>query len=207
MGVFMDDQVLNDRVLNIVTEGDQKGFLKSMHYHRYEPTPYSALDELFRHYEVKSSDRVVDFGCGKGRLNFYLHHRFQATVVGIEVNEDFYHEAKENQRNYLKYAKGKDNKIDFHCCLAEEYPIDPRDNRFYFFNPFTIQIFRKVIHHILASYETHEREMELILYYPHEDYIFYLENHTSFELVEEVVLPKLYDKNPNERFLIYRLKY
>jgi len=35
-----------DAVLHIKTVGEQKGFNKSMHYHRYEPTPYSGLDEL-----------------------------------------------------------------------------------------------------------------------------------------------------------------
>ena len=63
-----------------------------MHYHRYEPTPYSGLDELLNQYEIRSSDRIVDFGCGKGRLNFYMHHKCGALAVGIEMNEEFYKE-------------------------------------------------------------------------------------------------------------------
>ncbi|MDF4755841.1 proline racemase family protein [Vibrio parahaemolyticus] len=82
-----------DAVLNIKTVGEQKGFNKSMHYHRYEPTPYSGLDELLNQYEIKRSDRVVDFGCGKGRLNFYMHHKCGASAVGIEMNEEFVHES------------------------------------------------------------------------------------------------------------------
>ena len=74
-----------DAVLHIKTVGEQKGFNKSMHYHRYEPTPYSGLDELLNQYEIRSSDRIVDFGCGKGRLNFYMHHKCGASAVGIEL--------------------------------------------------------------------------------------------------------------------------
>ncbi|CAH2716807.1 hypothetical protein BACCIP111895_03995 [Neobacillus rhizosphaerae] len=196
-----------DKLLNIKTRGEQQGFHKSLHYHRYEPTPYSALEELFRHYEVESSDRVVDFGCGKGRLNFYIEYFFHASVVGVEMDGTLFQAAVENRGSYVRRTKNSLDKIQFHCCLAEEYEIDSRDNRFYFFNPFSIQVFRKIVNNILLSVEESERNIELVLYYPSEDYIYFLENHTSFELKREVQLPYLYEHNPNERFLIYRLEY
>ena len=194
-----------DKLLNVTTTGYQEGFNQSFHYHRYEPTPYSALEILFNQYGCKSSDRVVDFGCGKGRLNFYIHYFFQATVVGIEMNDTFYQEAIENRSRYLQKTKYRNGNLLFQCCLAEEYPIHPLDNKFYFFNPFSIQIFMKVINNILRSVEKDERDIDLILYYVSEDYIYYLENDTSFELKQEVILPDLYEQNSNERFLIYRL--
>ncbi|MEC1522487.1 methyltransferase [Neobacillus niacini] len=202
----MKEQYYDD-LLNIRTGGDQKGFNKSFHYHRYEPTPYSALELLFKNYELKSTDHIVDFGCGKGRLNFYIHYLFQASVAGVEMNETLYEEAVENQTSYLKKYKSAKGKIQFHCCLAENYEIAPLDNRFYFFNPFTIPIFWKIINNIIASVEKYKREVDVILYYPSEDYIYFLENHTLFELKEEVHLPGLYEHNQNERFLIYSLSY
>ncbi|MEH7393098.1 SAM-dependent methyltransferase [Bacillus sp. JJ1503] len=192
-----------DGLLNIRTCGDQKGFNQSFHYHRYESTPYSALDLLFNQYELKSSDRLVDFGCGKGRLNFFTNYLFHSTAVGVEMNEGYYAEALENLQRYGKKFKNRKDDIHFHCCLAEEYEIDPADNRFYFFNPFSIQIFMKVINNILLSVEKCKRNIELILYYPSEDYTYFLENQTAFELTKEVLLPES-KHNPNERFLIYR---
>src|SRR4051794_11285716 len=126
-----------DKLLNIKTRGEQQGFNKSVHYHRYEPTPYAALEELFRHYNVKSNDYIVDFGCGKGRLNFYIHYFFAASVVGIEMNEALFQDAIQNRKSYTK--KNNKEKIKFLCCLAEEYQVTDLDNRFYFFNPFSIQ--------------------------------------------------------------------
>jgi SAM-dependent methyltransferase len=196
-----------DELLNIKTRGDQKGLNKSLHYHHYEPTPYNALEKLFNKYELKSSDRIVDFGCGKGRLTYFVNYLCNASVVGVEMNEAFYQEAVENRNSYLKKNKNRKDKIHFHCCLAEEYQIDPLDNRFYFFNPFSIQIFMNIINNILHSVEKSEREVELILYYGSVDYTFFLENYTSFELKEEVILPGLYEHNPCESFLIYRLTY
>ena len=72
--------------------------------------------------------------------------------------------------------------------------FDPRDNRFYFFNPFSVQVFMNVVNNILLSVEAVEREMDIILYYPSEDYIFFLENQTAFELKREIRLPGLMRK-------------
>jgi SAM-dependent methyltransferase len=193
-----------DKLLNIKTRGEQQGFNKSVHYHRYEPTPYAALEELFHHYNVKSNDYIVDFGCGKGRLNFYIHYFFAASVVGIEMNEALFEEAIQNRKSYIK--KNNKDKIKFLCCLAEEYQVTDLDNRFYFFNPFSIQVFRKVLNNILLSVEKSPREIELVLYYPSADYIFFLENDTAFELKGEVLVPLVSQHNPNERFLIYQLQ-
>ena len=192
-----------DKLLNIKTRGDQQGFHKSLHYHRYEPTPYSALEELFRHYQINHDDYIIDFGSGKGRLNFFLHYFYGVHVVGVEMDEDLYHEALLNQKRYIK--KNGKGKIQFVRCFAEEYEISPLDNRFYFFNPFSIQVFRKVVNNILRSLEDTPRDVELVLYYPSEDYIYFLEHETAFEQKMEVVLPYVYENNPNERFLIYRL--
>lgn len=192
---------MNDETLNIKTEKVQKGSDESPHYNRYEPTPYSALEILFDHFELRSNDRVVDFGCGKGRLNFFIHHHFGSTVTGIEMNEFFYKEALKNRSRYSKKLKGSEDRIHFHCCLAQDYVIDPLDNVFYFFNPFSIQIFINVVNNISHSVETAEREVKLVLYYVSEDYVFFLENQTAFKLEKEIILPG----NAYDKFLIYSL--
>jgi hypothetical protein len=121
------------------------------------------------------------------------------------MNESFYNEALINQMNYIKKSKKNEGKIHFHCCLAEEYKINPTDNVFYFFNPFSLQVFMKVINNILISVEESPRDIELILYYSSEEYLQFLEYQSSFELKEEVKLPGIYENNPYERFLIYHL--
>ncbi|WP_226528633.1 SAM-dependent methyltransferase [Metabacillus niabensis] len=195
-----------DRLLNIDTDDEQKGFHKSFHYHRYEPTPYQGLEQLFHHYKLTENDRLVDFGCGKGRLPLFVHYLFHIPVVGVEMDLLFYENAVKNRTRYITKTKRNGNQIIFHHCLAEEYPINQADNRFYFFNPFSVQIFMKVVRNILKSVEKRNRKVELILYYAAEDYLFYLDNQTSFVLKEEVKINGLYEHNANERFLIYQLE-
>jgi SAM-dependent methyltransferase len=194
-----------DKLLNINTSG--KGSTNHIdHYYPYEPTPYYALEVLFEHYDVKSTDHFVDFGCGYGRLNFFIHYFYHASVLGIEMNPAFYQKVMDNRDQYAKKTKNRIERIQFNCCLAEEYSIHAKDNRFYFFNPFSVHIFQHVVNRIIRSLEESAREVDIILYYASEDYVFYLQNHTAFELHQEVVLPGIYEKNPYERFLIYRLK-
>lgn len=196
-----------DTLLNIKTGDRQIGFHRSFHYHRYEPTPYAALEELFRQYELESSDRVVDFGCGKGRLNFLVHHLFQSTVIGVEMNDEFYGDCMRNLATYREKTKIRNDAISFRHCLAEDYEINPTDNRFYFFNPFSVQIFIKVINHILLSVESFPRDIEILLYYSSDDYVHFLEDHPLFQLRKEVVLTGEFAKNEYERFLVYGLMY
>lgn len=194
-----------DTLLNIRTGGKHNGFLRDSDYHPYEPTPYQALEILFDNYEVKRTDRIVDFGCGKGRLVFYAHHRFLASAAGVEMNEALYREAMKNRQSYAKKHPVAARDIQFFHCRAEEYGIEPADNRFYFFNPFSVRIFMKIIGNILRSYERAPRELELVLYYPSEAYLFFLQNRTPFQLIDEIALTELYGNHPYERFLIYRL--
>lgn len=202
----MDDQYY-EKLLNIKTSEDQKIFYQSLHYSKYEPTSYSALKILSEQYNFTSKDNVIDFGCGKGRLNFYINHFFDSTVTGIEMNTFFYKEAIDNKRNYFKKHKKKNDKINFINCFAEKYNIHPSNNKFYFFNPFSIHIFMKVIENILISAEEYKRTIDVILYYSSEEYIYFLEDNTPFILFNEIKLPYLYDKNPRESFLVYRLDY
>ncbi|MGN0144213.1 MAG: SAM-dependent methyltransferase [Clostridium sp.] len=197
-----------EKLLNIRTCGEQKVLNESLHYHRYEPTSYSALNTLFSEYTLDNFDSIVDFGCGKGRLNFYIHHFFKSYVTGIEMNHYYYNLSIENKNNYLKHEKlHDDGKIKFLNCMAQDYKIKNADNKFYFFNPFSVQIFISVVNNILDSVDENLRIIDIILYYPSHDYINYLENNTLFSLYKEVFVFPEYSNDYRNKFVIYRLNY
>lgn len=194
-----------DKLLNINTMGNQNWNKASTHNHPYEPTLYVALEELFKNYTLSEDDHIVDFGCGMGRLNFFINHMFNSYVTGVEINEIYFNEALMNKISY-KNKKSKD-KINFVCNLAQQYEISPNDNKFYFFNPFSIQIFSKVIDNILQSYENNMRDMDIIMYYPSNEYLDYLDYKTPFYFEREIQLSSLYENDPKEKFVIYTLKF
>lgn len=194
-----------DKLLNINTIGNQNWKNTSTHNHPYEPTLYVALEELFENYNLSKNDHIVDFGCGMGRLIFYINYYFKSYVTGVEINERYYEEALINKINYVKKNKKSEDKINFECNLAQQYEISTLDNKFYFFNPFSIQIFSKVIDNILESYEENMRDMDIIMYYPSAEYLDFLDYKTPFILNKEIYLKDLYEKDDREKFVIYSL--
>ena len=194
-----------ERLFNIKTTGEQQGFYESHHYNRYEATSYFALETLFKEYTLSSNDCIVDFGCGKGRLSFYINYYYNCKITGIEMNNNYFDICINNKKNYLKNYNKEKNKIEFLNIFAEEYKISSTDNKFYFFNPFSVQLFMKVINNILISLEKSPRDIDLILYYPSDEYIYYLENYTGFLLYKEIELPNLSINDKRQKFSIYRL--
>lgn len=193
-----------EALLNIKTDGFSE-FAPTPHYFRYEATSYKVLELLLEHFPFKKEDRFVDFGCGKGRTLFFIHHFFQITTVGIEMDEILFRHLEANVERYFRRHEGnRDQVILFHG-FAEDYPIDSRETIFYFFNPFSLQIFMQVVHNIIESYLEKRREIFIILYYPTRDYIYFLEQKTPFRLNQEIPVKPYYQSDENERLLIYRL--
>lgn len=189
-----------DRRLGIRTVGLRE-WEGHRHYNRYEATPYEALERLFEVYKFRKGDRVVDFGCGRGRVMFSIHHRFHVPVVGIEAHEKTYAEAVANKSSYRLHAKHIEAPITLKYGLAEHYEVKPDDNRFFFFNPFSHRVFQHVVGNILKSVQASPRTVEVILYYPLPEYKEVLRDY-GFQLINKVTVPGAEDKL--EKFVIYR---
>ena len=191
-----------DKLLGIETGGFGEWIYQTVHYNRYEATPYEALDKFFEEYQFTEKDRVVDFGCGRGRVAFYIHNHFHIPVTGVEVMEKTYEQAIRNKAAYMKLNQHIKAPIHFHHGAAEDYELEPADNRFYFFNPFSIQVFKEVVGNILGSVRENKRSVDIILYYPMQEYERFLKNSTPFRLIKQIRLP---DKEDDyEKFLVYR---
>lgn len=191
-----------EQLLNIRTSG-MREWKNQTHYNRYEATPYKALDELFKTYRLNKTDGVVDFGSGRGRVSFYIHNRFKVPVTGVEVNDKTFEEALDNKVSYRHKAKHIDAPIRFDFALAEQFEVDETDNKFYFFNPFSVEIFKKVVGNILKSVEKEKRTIDIILYYPTARYKEFISKNTPFKLLNKVRVPGAQDRK--EKFIIYRL--
>ena len=52
---------------------------------------------LFTH--RKKTDVFVDYGCGMGRLNFYIEKRYSLSSTGVEYSPVYYEKALENKKH------------------------------------------------------------------------------------------------------------
>lgn len=193
-----------DRNLHIRTVGLREWGKEANKYNRYEATPYAALEQLCETYSFNEGDQLIDFGCGRGRVAFYIHDRFNIPVTGVEAHDTTFEEALINEEMYRKSRAHLDAPLLFEFALAEQYDVADDYNKFFMFNPFSVHIFKKVITNIVKSHERHPRTIELILYYPMNDFIHYLRTRTSFELINKIKV-RNGEHGSYGRFEIYRL--
>ena len=169
------------------------------YHHPYEPTPYSVLERLADSGLIGKEDVVLDYGCGKGRVGFFLSCQVKAKTIGIEYDARIYGSALENR----KTAKAK---AAFVLTRAEECEVPAEVNRCYFFNPFSAEILHKVMARILESWYAHPREIFLFFYYPADEYISYLMTVDELEFYDEIECDDLFEGNdPRERVMIFQL--
>ena len=171
------------------------------YHHPYEPTPYCVLERLVGSGFFGKDDVVLDYGCGKGRVGFFLSYRTKATTIGIEYDDRIYKSALENQKTTISRVKP-----DFVLTKAEEYEVPMDVNRCFFFNPFSVEILHKVMARIIKSWYAHPREVFLFFYYPADEYISYLMTVDELEFFDEIECDDLFEGNdPRERIMIFQL--
>ena len=189
-----------DAALRIQTCGRDEWGADAYH-HPYEPTDYCVLERLAKSGFFGEGDVVLDYGCGKGRVGFFLSYRTKAKTIGIEYDERIYQGALENRKTTISRVKP-----DFVLTRAEEYEVPPDINRCYFFNPFSVEILHKVMARICDSWYENPREMFLFFYYPADEYISYLMTVDELEFYDEIECDDLFAGNdPRERIMIFQL--
>lgn len=100
-----------------------------------ESTRYIALKEIFKDIDIKSGDKFIDVGCGKGRVLAFVHSIAKdCDVTGIEFNPEV-----------ASYAKNwSDKKENITVINGDAFNINCDDyNIFYFNRPFMEETFKK----------------------------------------------------------------
>jgi len=196
----MNNENTWDKLLQIKTTGRDDSNSDQYRY-PYEPTPYPVLERLANSGIIRKKDVVLDYGCGKGRVDFFLSYQTKAKTIGIEYDERIYRGALDNQKTAVSGAR-----TEFTLVRAEEYEVPEEVNRFYFFNPFSVELLRKVMARIIESYYKNPREAFLFFYYPSDEYVSYLMTVDELEFYDEIECGDLFAGNDlRERIMIFTL--
>lgn len=187
-----------DKLLRIKTGGRDDSRADQYRY-PYEPTPYSVLEQLANSGYIGKKNILVDYGCGKGRVDFFMAYQSRCKTIGVEYDERIYASAIENQKTAVS-----GNRTNFVLEKAENYEIPLESDRFYFFNPFSVELLQKVMNKIKDSYYEKPREMLLFFYYPSDEYISYLMTNEYVSFYDEIDCRFLFGENDSrERILIF----
>lgn len=200
----MFDEILKERMweplLKIHTCGRDATNADLMH-HPYEPTPYCVLERLANSGWITKKNTLLDYGCGKGRVDFFLSHETKCKSIGIEYDERIFVKAVENKGNSILKRN-----VEFRLANAECYDVPIDVDRVYFFNPFSIEILKSVMNKILESYYEKTREILMFFYYPSTEYMSYLMTKDELMFVDEIDCGDLFNGNiEREKILIFQV--
>ena len=187
-----------DHLLKIKTTGRDDSEADPYHY-PYEPTPYTVLERMANSGYIRKKNILIDYGCGKGRVDFFLSYQLRCKTIGVEYDERLYEAVLRNKKTTVSGRT-----TEFVLANAENYEVPTEADCFYFFNPFSIEILKHVMGKILASYYEKVREMKLFFYYPSDEYVSYLMQVEELEFEDEISCKDLFEgENPRERVLIF----
>ena len=168
---------------------------------RYEPTGYGVLERLARSGHISREDVAVDYGCGKGRVGFYLNYALGCRTIGVEYNEGLCLAAREN----LKTFAGRRDGIEFVCANAQDWDVPVQASAFYFFNPFSVKILSGVLGRILESWYESPREMKLFFYYMLDETRSFMMAQDAFEYAGEIDCRDCFhNADEKERIVVFR---
>ena len=196
-----DNEIKWDKLLRIHTMGRDDSNADQFRY-PYEPTPYSVLERLANTGLVRKGNTLLDYGCGKGRVDFFLSYQTRCRSIGIEYDERIYGKAMENKATGVS-----EGRVMFELADAEKFTVPEVVDCVYFFNPFSLEILQKVIARILDSYYENIRPIHLFFYYPSDEYISYLMTVEKLMFWDEIDCRDLFPGNDlRERILVWRIE-
>lgn len=189
-----------DKLLKVRTSGRDDSHSDRYHY-PYEPTPYCVLERLAETGLIGKKQTLLDYGTGKGRVCFFMSYQTRCFSVGIEYNERIFQNAQENKKHAVSGSR-----TDFVMENAESYVIPEAVNRCYFFNPFSVEILRKVLARIYDSYYGNKRKILLFFYYPSDEYLGFLMTEEHLLFSAEISCEDLFPgENNRERILVFEV--
>ncbi len=189
-----------DKLLKVRTSGRDDSHSDRYHY-PYEPTPYCVLERLAETGLIGKKQTLLDYGTGKGRVCFFMSYQTRCFSVGIEYNERIFQNAQENKKHAVSGSR-----TDFVMENAESYVIPEAVNRCYFFNPFSVEILRKVLARIYDSYYGNKRKILLFFYYPSDEYLGLLMTEEHLLFSDEISCEDLFPgENNRERILVFEV--
>lgn len=167
----------------------------------YAASEYDGLVKIFDRVSLTKEDTLVDIGCGMGRVLFFCNQKFMCHVTGVEYDSKIFEKLKENAAYYHVRFKNQEDKFHLFNIKAEDYDIQPHDNFFYMFNPFSRDILAKILDKIVCSVKCSPRRATVILYYCTYEMMEAMRN-TPFEL-KEIIKLRSYKNDPDEKVYIY----
>ena len=76
------------------------------------------LERLANAGYIRKGNILLDYGCGKGRVDFFLSYQTRCKSIGIEYDERIYEKAAENKKDAVSSGR-----VEIELANAEEFAV------------------------------------------------------------------------------------
>ena len=158
--------------------------------HHYVAGGNVYLTRVLRRLKIKTTDSVIDLGCGLGSPMLYMSKFPFKRISGIEFSEKLYEGCK------INLEKLNDSRLSVFYGDAGDFDSFDDYNYIFMFNPFGLTVMRRVLENIYKSYSDNPRIITLV--YKNPVY--------NKEILEDGIFHKLFESKTESmfNFIIYR---
>lgn len=126
----------------------------------YAPSERKDLRRTFTQLKIKASDRILDYGAGKGAAMLILDEFGFEEVAGVEVSPFLVSIAKKN------FLLLESQHLSIYESDARDFHDIDRFSHFYLFHPFPGKVLNTVLGNIEDSLQRNPRAIQIIYYMP-----------------------------------------
>lgn len=135
----------------------------------HTPTPAVVIRDCLSSLDIPFEEHVfVDFGSGAGRAVLVAAEQPFKAIVGVELSASLHRRAEANVRSYRNPAQ-RCHDIRLHCGDAAEFTLPEDPLVLYFYNPFRLDVMRRVLQNIERSLMEAPRAITIIHLWPRRD--------------------------------------
>lgn len=128
----------------------------------YSPTPLATARSLLAALLIDPARfTFVDFGCGKGRMMFLASDYPYQRIVGVDFSSELIAIARANVARFRSDTQ-RCRTFELHCQDATLFPLPKENSVFFFYQPFSLRVARRVFSNIGRSLSEHPREAWVI---------------------------------------------
>ena len=182
--------------------GQRRLSIRSIPAIQYEPSSIFCTATISKYRTYEEEQYALRFmAVVKGRVDFFLSYQTRCRCLGVEYDERIYEKVMENKKEAVSKER-----VSFSLANAEEFQLPEQIDRIYFFNPFSVEILRKVMARIMESYYEHPRQILCFFYYPSDEYLTYLMTVDEMMFTDEIDCSDLFGGNSErERIMIFEI--
>lgn len=163
----------------------------SSNYCPYQPSDTWYLKKIMEVFLIKQSDKLLDYGSGKGAAMIFFSRYPFCEIGGIEYDENLHETAKNNfklkELNYLTSYYGD----------ATQFTNIDHYTYFFLFNPFLGKVLELTIEQIKQSFTRSPRKITVIYQNPRENVLFV--NSGLFPYIRHCFVPSILNFNKDNK--------